>query len=161
MRQSRITAALAATALGLWLAPGVAVGQDSDGSEGNATEESAGQESAGATGSGQSQSGGTLQRGDQMEFDARLIRGERASGAVFLFQRTPRELPSMVERQRSYLDESVETTLGADWADNFETARAKHVGSESTDGEADQRQTQSSDETTSDESDDTSSDEDG
>lgn len=143
MRDSSTTAALAAAALAIGLAPALAVGQDSDGSQGEASEESASQTSAETSSSGGSGSGGTLQRSDQMEFDARLIRGERASGAVFLFQRTPRELPSMVERRRSYLDESVETTLGPDWAENFEAARAKHVASDT----ADQTATQSTDET--------------
>lgn len=70
-------------------------------------------------------SGSKLQRSDRMEFDARLIRGERASGAVFLFQRTPRQLPSMVERRRTYLRESVRTLLGEEWAERFSTKRAE------------------------------------
>ncbi len=55
----------------------------------------------------------SLQRGGRMEFDARLIRGERAgTGAVFLFQRPPRPLPSMIDRRTSYLDGTVYSVLG-------------------------------------------------
>lgn len=84
----------------------------------------------------QSQSSeGQLQRSDQMEFDARLIRGERASGAVFLFQRTPRKLPSMVERRRSYLEGSVRSTLGDDWAESFNKQRTRADREAGTDAE--------------------------
>jgi len=80
---------------------------------------------------GDEQSGGggdaSLQRSDRMEFDARLIRGERASGAVFLFQRAPRELPSMVERRRTFLEASVRSVLGKQWAETFVDNRADHL----------------------------------
>ncbi len=60
-----------------------------------------------------------IKRGRRMEFDARLIRGERASGAVFLFQRETRPLPSMVKRRTSYLDDTVRSTLGDASAEEF------------------------------------------
>lgn len=67
----------------------------------------------------ESSSASSLQRGRRMEFDARLIRGERASGAVFLFQRATRPLPSMVKRRTSYLDDTVVETLGEPSAEEF------------------------------------------
>lgn len=98
-------------------------------SESDASEESEDEERA------STQSGSQLRRSDRMEFDARLIRGERASGAVFLFQRTPRRLPSMVERRRTYLEESVRSVLGSTWSRRFDERRseATQTSSESTD----------------------------
>lgn len=59
---------------------------------------------------------GSLRRSNRMEFDARLIRGETAgSGAVFLFQRAPRALPSMVPLRKSYLQQSVDGVLTSGW----------------------------------------------
>jgi hypothetical protein len=56
---------------------------------------------------------GTLQRSNRMEFDERLIRGQTAaSGAVYLFDRAPRELPGLVPLRRSYREEIVEPVLG-------------------------------------------------
>lgn len=72
-------------------------------------------------------SASTLQRGNRMEFDARLIRGERASGAVFLFQRATRPLPSMVKRRTSYLDDTVATTLGEDSAEAFRKNQSEAI----------------------------------
>lgn len=46
----------------------------------------------------------SLRRSDAMEFDARLVRGERASGAVYLFHRVPRPLPGVVDLTRRYAD---------------------------------------------------------
>lgn len=88
---------------------------------------------------GEASSEGQLQRSDRMEFDARLIRGERASGAVFLFQRTPRKLPSMVERRRTYLEGSIRTTLGDDWAETFQEERERSRASRSGDDESKQQ----------------------
>lgn len=66
----------------------------------------------------------TPMRGGRMEFDARLIRGETAgTGAVFLFQRTPRRLPSMIDRRTSYLGNTVNSVLGKDWEETFETSK--------------------------------------
>jgi hypothetical protein len=78
---------------------------------------------------------GSPERSDRMEFDARLIRGERTSGAVFLFQRTPRELPSMVDRRKSYLQDSVRSVLGEKWAERF--AEQRSANTDETDGQAD------------------------
>ncbi len=59
---------------------------------------------------------GSLRRSNRMEFDARLIRGETAgSGAVFLFQRAPSALPSMVPLRKSYLQQSVDNVLTPGW----------------------------------------------
>jgi hypothetical protein len=56
---------------------------------------------------------GSLQRSSRMEFDERLIRGQgAASGAVYLFDRAPRELPGLVPLRRSYREEIVEPILG-------------------------------------------------
>jgi len=88
---------------------------------------------------GDEESGEQLQRSDSMEFDARLIRGERSSGAVFLFKRTPRKLPSMVERRRTYLEGSVRRTLGNDWAESFESLRERSRADESGEGSSEER----------------------
>jgi hypothetical protein len=56
---------------------------------------------------------GSLQRSQRMEFDERLIRGQgAASGAVYLFDRAPRELPGLVPLRRSYREEIVQPILG-------------------------------------------------
>lgn len=71
---------------------------------------------------------GSLRRSNRMEFDARLIRGETAgSGAVFLFQRTPRALPSMVPLRTSYLQETVQQTLGNRGQKTFAKSKARAV----------------------------------
>ena len=58
---------------------------------------------------------GSLRRSDRMEFDARLVRGQKAtSGAVYLFQRAPRALPPLVVLEQSYLDRIVEPVLGTE-----------------------------------------------
>jgi len=68
----------------------------------------------------------TLQRGNRMEFDGRLIKGETAgSGAVFLFERAPRPLPSMVTTRRSYLSETVDTVLGDEAVEQFEATKVE------------------------------------
>lgn len=68
----------------------------------------------------------TLQRGNRMEFDARLIRGETAgAGAVFLFQRAPRPLPSMVKTRTSYLSETVQDVLGDTGTEQFEKSKVQ------------------------------------
>jgi hypothetical protein len=75
---------------------------------------------------GQMPTTATPRRGGRMEFDARLIRGETAgAGAVFLFQRTPRALPSMIQRRSSYLGETVHSVLGPQWEQTFEESRGK------------------------------------
>ena len=115
-------AALAATlAFGLGLP--TATAQDNGGGGDQQAQED-GEAGGGNQGGG---GGATLQRSDRMEFDARLIRGERASGAVFLFQRAPRELPSMVERRKTFLEASVRSVLGQSWAEKFVKNRADSV----------------------------------
>lgn len=80
----------------------------------------------------------TLQRGNRMEFDGRLIKGETAgSGAVFLFERAPRPLPSMVSTRRSYLSETVETVLGEDALEQFEETKVETMKEIQKSGESD------------------------
>ena len=51
-----------------------------------------------------------LKRGERVEFDGRLIEGQTAaSGAIYLFERLPSELRSMVSERRSYRREVLET----------------------------------------------------
>lgn len=70
--------------------------------------------------------GSSLRRGNRMEFDARLIRGESAgSGAVFLFQRGQRPLPSMIDKRKSFLRDSVGSVLGDEWAEKFDEAQSQ------------------------------------
>ncbi len=45
----------------------------------------------------------TVQRPSEMEFDARVIQGQRAEGAVYLFQRATRSLPPLLKYKRDYL----------------------------------------------------------
>lgn len=98
-----------------------AVAQESGDEESQQTDESDEQTDS-------EESGGSPERSDRMEFDARLIRGERTSGAVFLFQRSPRDLPSMVDRRESYLQDSVRSALGEKWAERFADNRAENAG---------------------------------
>lgn len=51
-----------------------------------------------------------LRRGERVEFDGRLIEGQTAaSGAIYLFERLPSELRSMVQERRAYRREILET----------------------------------------------------
>lgn len=52
-----------------------------------------------------------LRRSNRVEFDARLVRGEKASGAVYLFHRAPRRLPALVKLEPDYLDPIVVPVL--------------------------------------------------
>jgi hypothetical protein len=52
--------------------------------------------------------GKTLQRGERIEFDARLIQGQTAkAGAVYLFERVQTPLRSMVKERTSFRDKVV------------------------------------------------------
>jgi hypothetical protein len=44
----------------------------------------------------------------RIEFDERMVRGQTASGAIFLFQRSPSDLKSMVEVPGSFREKTVE-----------------------------------------------------
>jgi hypothetical protein len=44
----------------------------------------------------------------RIEFDERMVRGQTAAGAIFLFQRTPSELKSIVEIPTSFREKTVE-----------------------------------------------------
>jgi hypothetical protein len=59
----------------------------------------------------------SLRRSNRMELDARLIQGSTPeAGAVYLFQRAPRNLPALVRLRQSYLAEIVTPVLGPDHA---------------------------------------------
>ena len=49
-----------------------------------------------------------------MEFDARVIQGQRAEGAVYLFQRAARPLPSLLQYRKSYLTSIVTPVFNAE-----------------------------------------------
>ena len=68
--------------------------------------------------------GPVLRRSNRMEFDGRLIKGERAAGAVYLFHRVPRKLPALLNLQRDELDRIVWPVLrrGADQPKNVAKA---------------------------------------
>ena len=98
-------------ALTLLLTSGTALAQDD-------AEETSGEEASSSESSQEQDANslGSLRRSNRMEFDARLVRGETAgSGAVFLFQRAPRALPSMVPLRKSYLHRSVDQVLTPTW----------------------------------------------
>lgn len=68
--------------------------------------------SAGATGA--SEDARVLQRGERIEFDARLIQGQTAkAGAVYLFERASSNLRSMVKDRSSFRDRIVRTVFPA------------------------------------------------
>jgi hypothetical protein len=52
------------------------------------------------------------QRAAEMEFDARVIQGQRAEGAVYLFQRAQRPLPPLLSFQRDYIGAITRPVLG-------------------------------------------------
>lgn len=55
-----------------------------------------------------SDEGRSLQRGERIEFDARLIQGQTAkAGAVYLFERVRTDLKSMVKERASFRDKVV------------------------------------------------------
>jgi hypothetical protein len=54
--------------------------------------------------------GRSLQRGERVEFDARLIQGQTAkAGAVYLFARVPTNLKSMVRERTTFREKIVRT----------------------------------------------------
>ena len=55
-----------------------------------------------------------VQRPDEMEFDARVIQGQRAEGAVYLFQRSARPLPPLLNYKRDYLSAIVSPVFNRD-----------------------------------------------
>jgi|GEM_PF-1455100 len=68
---------------------------------------------------------GGLRRSNSMEFDARLVTGERPqAGAVYLFQRAPRQLPALVKLRQSYLRDIIDPVLGP----KYSPATAKKKG---------------------------------
>ena len=55
-----------------------------------------------------------VQRPNEMEFDARVIQGQRAEGAVYLFQRATRSLPLLLKYKRDYLSAIVSPVFSQD-----------------------------------------------
>ena len=55
-----------------------------------------------------------VQRSDEMEFDARVIQGQRAEGAVYLFQRASRPLPPLLVYRKNYLSSIVTPVFSHD-----------------------------------------------
>jgi hypothetical protein len=53
-----------------------------------------------------------LQRPQEVEFDARVIQGQRAEGAVYLFQRAARDLPALLRFKKNNLAPIVEPIFG-------------------------------------------------
>lgn len=63
-----------------------------------------------ATGGKDDEEGRALQRGERVEFDARLIQGQTAkAGAVYLFARVPTNLKSMVRERTTFREKIVRT----------------------------------------------------
>ncbi len=74
----------------------------------------AGASAPGQPGGAQGQGLG-VRRSNRMEFDARLVQGERPkAGAVYLFERSPRRLPALVKLRQSYVREIVVPVLGVE-----------------------------------------------
>lgn len=55
-----------------------------------------------------------VKRPNEMEFDARVIKGQRAEGAVYLFQRAARPLPPLLSYKRDYLGAIIAPVFGSD-----------------------------------------------
>ena len=55
-----------------------------------------------------------VQRSNEMEFDARVVKGQRAEGAVYLFQRATRPLPPLLHYKRNYIGAIVSPIFGRD-----------------------------------------------
>ena len=53
-----------------------------------------------------------VQRESKIEFDERLVQGQTASGAIYLFQRGESEFNSMVHVPSSFRPRSIQTVLG-------------------------------------------------
>jgi hypothetical protein len=63
-----------------------------------------------AGGAKSDEEGRSLQRGERVEFDARLIQGQTAkAGAVYLFARVPTNLKSMVRERTTFREKIVRT----------------------------------------------------
>jgi hypothetical protein len=56
----------------------------------------------------------SVQRPNEMEFDARVVKGQRVQGAVYLFQRAVRPLPPLLHYKRDYLGAIVSPIFGRD-----------------------------------------------
>ena len=77
-----------------------------------------------ASTAGDGASGPALRRSNRMEFDGRLIKGERAAGAVYLFNRAPRKLPPLLKLKRDELDRIVWPVLKRNADRPVSTAKA-------------------------------------
>ena len=63
-----------------------------------------------------SSASGQVRRSEEMEFDARVIQGQRAEGAVYLFQRASRPLPPLLRYRRDYLKAIIAPVFGPETA---------------------------------------------
>jgi hypothetical protein len=109
---------------------------DATGAEGAGDATEGGEAGAGGEGVPQTD----VRRSNRMEFDPRLIKGQSAgSGAVFLYQRTPRPLPSMVERRSTFLRATVQSELGEEGASQFDDARRETLEREAREANRDEK----------------------
>ncbi len=105
--------------------------KDADSSSSSDDQSKSADQADGADQDATQQKGPSLRRGNRMEFDARLIRGEAAgSGAVFLFERAQRPLPSLISKRKSFLHGTVDSELGRRWAKKFDDAQKKESDSQ-------------------------------
>jgi hypothetical protein len=73
-----------------------------------ATPKDAPAESAKPPSGGASTAHEVVEHESRIEFDERMVRGQSAAGAIFLFQRTPSDLKSIVEVPESFRPKTVE-----------------------------------------------------
>ncbi len=64
-----------------------------------------------AEGSAEADAPPSLRRSNRMDFDGRLIKGEKAKGSVYLFQRAQRRLPPLLKLERDGIDRIVYPVL--------------------------------------------------
>jgi hypothetical protein len=55
-----------------------------------------------------------VRRESRIEFDERLVQGQRASGAIYLFQREESDFRSMVEPPSSFIQRTIRRVFPAD-----------------------------------------------
>merc|ERR1712110_296405 len=65
---------------------------------------------------GHAQSKAPIKKSSEMEFDARVIQGQRAEGTIYLFQRASRPLPPLLNFKRNYIGAIVSPVFGRDTA---------------------------------------------
>jgi hypothetical protein len=75
-------------------------------------QEKSGQNPSNTATNAQANTAQSMQRPQEVEFDARVIQGQRAEGAVYLFQRAPRDLPALLRFKKNNLAPIVEPIFG-------------------------------------------------